>query len=42
MPARGLTAGYELRLGGMVLHARVEDGVLIAVHVLMTGFGPRG
>ncbi|WP_230881832.1 winged helix-turn-helix transcriptional regulator [Planomonospora sp. ID91781] len=26
--ARGLTAGYELRLGGMVLHARVEDGVL--------------
>ncbi|MFI6508995.1 winged helix-turn-helix transcriptional regulator [Streptosporangium sp. NPDC050855] len=26
--ARGLTAGYELRLGEMVLHARVEDGVL--------------
>ncbi|GAA3037214.1 hypothetical protein GCM10017559_76270 [Streptosporangium longisporum] len=26
--ARGLTAGYELRLGEMVLHARIEDGVL--------------
>lgn len=28
--ARKLKAGYELRLGGMVLHARVEDGALEA------------
>jgi DNA-binding HxlR family transcriptional regulator len=28
--ARGLTANYELRLGEIVIHARIEDGVLSA------------
>jgi DNA-binding HxlR family transcriptional regulator len=29
-PARGLRAGYELRLGDIVVYARVEDGTLTA------------
>lgn len=28
--ARGLTASYELRVGDIVIHARIEDGVLSA------------
>lgn len=36
-PARGLRVGYELRVGDIVIHARIEDGTLLAAEGPLPG-----